>query len=234
MRLISTLIFSLFLMISCGQHSQDSQGILGIGDVTRVNNLESLSQLIVEENIADLEKYARGGGDLEIELASGRTLFTEACQWNKLKVIEFLRRENVALEKKDKFGKSPLDYAEEDVIIKRILFPELVVALKKDLFLAAKNNSLTEIKRILEENPPLNFTIGQEELGAEAAEFEGDTFLTFCVRQKFENILRLMAQPKYGLNPNLKNSRGESPLQISRQLNFTNIEKLLIRIGALE
>jgi ankyrin repeat protein len=195
---------------------------------------ESLLQIVLEENLIELKKYAENNGDLEIELSTGRTLLTEACHWEKFKVIGFLIEKKVDPSKRDRFGKSAVQYADENIAIKRVLFPELVIELKRSLFNAVFLNQQTELKKILEQNPPVNFLLNTKELGEEALPFEGETLLTFLIKRKLENILRFLAQPKYGLDPNMKNTKGESPLRLARELQYTNIQKLLIKLGATE
>jgi ankyrin repeat protein len=226
MHSILPLIFSLLILESCGKHSQTGQSSQGSRDNVVVT-ADALSQDILEEKLESLKKYANSGGDLEAELANGRTLLTEACYWSKFKVIEFLVSKKVSLEKKDRSGRSGQDYGNEDLKIDRTLHPELLKELKRSLVLAATKNDLIEVKKILEERPPLNFIL-------EPNEGEGETFLTFCVKSKLENVLRLLAQPKYELDVNMFNAKGESPLKIARDLKFANIEKLLIKLGAKE
>jgi ankyrin repeat protein len=139
-----------------------------------------------------------------------------------------------SVDKKDRMGKSPEDYAMGDLKIKRALYPELITELKRNLYLAVMNNQLNDFKTTLEENPPVNFSITQSELGPEASAVEGETLLTLCIRRKQENFLRLLAQPKWELDVNQKNTIGESPLYLAKSLGFKNIEKLLLKLGALE
>lgn len=227
------LIFSLIFFASCGKHSQTSSGSQGLSDTQEVRT-ETLSADILSENLSGLESYLKAGGDLNAELSSGRTLLTEACYWVKFKVISFLVMNKASIDKKDRLGKSPEDYGMDDLKIKRALYPELVIELKKNLYLAVINNQLNDFKAALEENPPVNFSITQSELGTEVASVEGETLLTLCIRRKQENFLRLLAQPKWELDVNQKNVSGESPLYLAKSLGFKNIEKLLLKLGALE
>ena len=220
-------------LVSCGKHSQVSKGLTGESRTQEVAS-ESLLSIVLEENILELEKYAMKNGDLEVELSTGRTLLTEACQWGKLKVIGFLVSKKVDLERRDRLGRSAVQYGEENINIKRALFPELLIELKKSLFKAISLNQQSELKKILEENPPVNFILISSELGEESKSYEGESLLTFIVKRKLESILRFLAQPKYGLDPNMKNAKGESPLRLARELQYTNIQKLLIKLGASE
>jgi hypothetical protein len=230
---MSALIFSLLILVSCGKHEQASTGKLGERNINQVQNSEVVSQYIIEENLPEIEKYLVDGGEIEFEFKSGRTLLTEACFWTKFKVITLLIKHKADVERKDRTGKSALDYGEENIEIKRTLFPVLVLELKKRLLEQASKNLVNEMKKTLEESPPLNFLITAEEFGPETAA-AGETFLTFVVKHKLENVLRLIAQPKYQLDVNMKNAQGESPLVIARALNFTSIEKVLIKLGATE
>ena len=230
---ILLLTFSFLILVSCGKHTQVSNGLEGVSRSQEVMT-ESLLQIVLEENLIELKKYAENNGDLEIELSTGRTLLTEACHWEKFKVIGFLIEKKVDPSKRDRFGKSAVQYADENIAIKRVLFPELVIELKRSLFNAVFLNQQTELKKILEQNPPVNFLLNTKELGEEALPFEGETLLTFLIKRKLENILRFLAQPKYGLDPNMKNTKGESPLRLARELQYTNIQKLLIKLGATE
>lgn len=230
---ILPLIFSLFLMISCGKHEQSSSGNQGVQNTNQVTNPDVLSQNIIDEDLGSIEKFLQTGGSTELELSNGRTLLTEACFWAKFKVLELLVKNKADINFKDRNGKSAVDYGEESIKIKRALFPELVIELRKALFQQARNNALTELKKTLADNPPVNFIILASELG-DVAGFEGETFLTFCVKNKLESVLRLLAQPKLELNVKLKNLQGESPLQIAKNLNYINIEKLLLKLGATE
>lgn len=231
---ILPLIFSLLLLTACGKHEQSSSGKEGVAETIRVENSDELSQDIMEENLTKLETYAKKGGDLNKELKNGRTLLTEACFWLKFKVIELLIHYKADIHLKDRAGKSAVDYGEEEIKIKRTIFPELVKELKLALMRQAKANNMTELKKILEENPPVNFYFQAADLGTEVAAFEGETFLTFCVKNKLEGTLRLLAQPKYALDVNLPNQQGETALKIARELKYTNIEKLLVKLGAQE
>ncbi len=230
---ILLLTFSFLILASCGKHTQVSNGLEGVSRSQEVMT-ESLLQIVLEENLIELKKYADNNGDLEIELSTGRTLLTEACHWEKFKVIGFLIEKKVDPSKRDRLGKSAVQYADENIAIKRVLFPELVIELKRSLFNAVFLNQQTELKKILEQNPPVNFLLNTKELGKEALPFEGETLLTFLIKRKLENILRFLAQPKYGLDPNMKNTKGESPLRLARELQYTNIQKLLIKLGATE
>lgn len=231
---ILALIFSLLVLSSCGKHEQSSMGRQGVSNTNTVNSLGTLSQYIVEEDTESLQKYIDAGGDLEAELSNGRTLLTEACFWIKLKTISFLIKHKASLDRKDRSGKSALDYGEDSLVIKRALFPELLIALKRSLFLAAKANQFNEMKKILEDNAPVNFLLLNDELGLELGVDEGESFITFIVKKNLGNVLRLLAQPKYELDPNMQNLKGESPLTLAKQSNFKNIEKLLIRLGATQ
>lgn len=106
--------------------------------------------------------------------------------------------------------------------------------LKRSLFKAVSKNQLNELKKVLEENPPVNFLLNSHELGEESLPVEGETLLTFIIKRKLENVLRFLAQPKFGLDPNMKNNRAESPLRLASDLQYTNIQKLLIKLGASE
>jgi ankyrin repeat protein len=231
---ILLLIFSLLILSSCGKHEQASMGRQGVGNTNTVNSLGTLSQYIVEEDTESLQKYIDAGGDLEAELSNGRTLLTEACFWLKLKTISFLIKHKVSLDRKDRSGMSALNYGEESLIIRRALFPELLIALKKSLFLAAKANQFNEMKKILEDNAPVNFLLLNAELELDIGEDEGESLLTFIVKKNLGNVLRLLTQPKYELDPNMQNVKGESPLFLAKKLNLKNIEKLLIRLGATQ
>ncbi|MCM2349790.1 MAG: hypothetical protein NDI69_07200 [Bacteriovoracaceae bacterium] len=231
---ILALIFSLTLLMACGQHDQVSFGSQGVKDTYQVTNPDELSQNIMDEDLVSIEKFLKAGGTPEFEFSSGRTLLTEACFWSKISVIEYLIKHKADVHFKDRNGQSGEDYGEADIKIKRAIFPELVIELKRNLFFQAKNNFILDLKKTLEEKPPVNFYILASELGVDTETFEGETFLTFCVKQKLENVLRLLAQPKYGLDVNLKNKLGESPLQIAKELKLKNIEKLLMKLGAIE
>lgn len=231
---ILALIFSLVLVVSCGKHQQSSSGNQGVQDTYQVTNPDVLSQNIMDQDLVNIEKFLKTGGRAEFELTNGRTLLTEACFWSKFKVLDLLMKYKADINFKDRHGQDAVDYGENDIKIKRALFPELLFELKRSLFQQAKNSAIMELKKTLAENPPLNFIILASELGTEAAAFEGETLLTFCIKNKLENVLRLLAQPKLELDVNLKNDSGESPLQIAKELNFKNIEKLLLKLGAIE
>lgn len=230
MRLILVLISSLFI-ISCGKHTQSSQSSNGITNITEIK-AEILSEYILNEDLESLNKYLLNNGDVDAELQSGRTLLTEACYWNKLKVIEFLVVNKAQLDKADRVGKTALQYAEENIKIKRILNPGLVIAQKVTLIELIKNNKLNELKKALEEIPQVNFFVASNELKIETGENEGETLLTLCLKLKFENAVRLLANPKLELDPNMQNKMGESPLSLSKKLTLKNSEKILIKIGA--
>jgi len=233
MYLTLLLIFNLLFFASCGQHTQNGSGTQGVSNY-QVIRTDTLLTDILNEDLSSLKDYISKGGDINFELENGRTILTEACQWRKFKVIAFLIENKVDIDKKDRTGKNALEYGEEDIKIKYVLFPQLVIDLQRNLFLAAKANDFTGVKKILEEMPPINFLILAKFFGDDAADFEGETFLTFSVKSKLENVLRLLAQPKYELDVNVKNSSGQTPLQIAKDLNFKNIEKLLLKLGALE
>lgn len=231
---IFPLIFSLLVLLSCGKHEQTSSGKQGVQDIQSVTNPDALSQDIIDENVENILKHLKKGGRPEDELKNGRTLLTEACFWLKFKVIELLIENKADIHFKDRSGKSAIDYGDEDIKIKRALLPELVIELKKTLFQQVMANDLTGLKRTLNENPPLNFLILERELGPMATSSEGETLLIYCIKNNLFNVLRLFAQPKLGLDVNQRNSNGETPLQIARNLNNKNIEKLLLKLGAIE
>ncbi len=231
---ILALIFSLVLVVSCGKHEQASSGNRGIQDTYQVTNPDVLSQNIMDEDLMNIEKFLKSGGGAEFEFSNGRTLLTEACFWSKFKVLELLVKYKADINFKDRHGQNAVEYGENDIKIKRILFPELLIELKRSLFQQVKNSAMMELKKTLAENPPLNFYILASELGSEAKAFEGETLLTFCIKNKLENVLRLLAQPKLEMDVNLRNANGEFPLQIAKELNFKNIEKILLKLGAIE
>ena len=234
MRLILVVIFSL-TFTSCGKHQQSSSGSEGVQNINQVQSSEVLAQKIINEDLKAIDNFLKDGGSVDYEFqTTGRTLLTEACFWSKIKVIEMLvtRGSNILL--KDKNGKSPQDYGEGNIKIKRAIFPELLTALKVNLFTHVKNNNLIELKKVLEENPPLNFSLSVEDFGTLADGFEGETLLTFIIISKLENVLRLLAQPKYELDINLKNKKNESPLFLARKYNLKNVEKTLLKLGAIE
>lgn len=231
---IYPLIFSLLLIVSCGKHEQSSFGRQGVQDISQVSNPDALSQDVMDEKLESLEKFLKAGGSPEFELSNGRTLLTEACFWAKFKVLDLFMKYKADISHKDRSGKSAADYGEEDIKIKRSLYPELVIELKKALFVQARDNDLTALKKTLAENPPVNFFILESELGPQATAMEGETFLTFCIKKNLQNVLRFLAQPKLELDVNLKNKQGETPLQIAQKLSNKNIEKLLMKLGATE
>lgn len=235
MRPMLPVIFSLqLLLLSCGKHEQVSFGKEGITNIIQIESAEVLSQKIMDEDVAFIDKYLKAGGSVEKEFKTGRTLLTEACFWSKFKVIEFLTKNRADIHFKDQSGKSAIDYAEGNNKIKRILFPELTVVLKKTLFNQVKKNALNEMKKTLEENPPLNFYLNSSEWGEDIGESEGETLLTFSIKNKLEGVIRLLAQPKYELDSNLRNKNGESPLFLAKKYSLKNTEKILLKLGALE
>jgi ankyrin repeat protein len=231
---IFPLFFSLLFIASCGKHEQSSFGRQGVQDISRVTNPDALSQDVMDEELESLEKFLRAGGSPEFELSNGRTLLTEACFWAKFKVLDLLLKYKADINHRDRSGKSAADYGEGDIKIKRSLYPELIIELKKALFVQALANDLTALKKTLAENPPINFFILESELGPQATSREGETFLTFCIKENLQNVLRFLAQPKLELDVNMKNKEGESPLKIAQNLNNKNIEKLLKKLGATE
>lgn len=234
MRLMLVVIFSLTFM-SCGKHQQTSKGNEGIKNINQVQSSEVLAQKIIDEDLKSVEDFLNTGGSVDYEFqATGRTLLTEACFWSKLKIIELLVRKGSDLSLKDKNGLSGHDYGELNIKIKRVLYPELVIELKKKLLTFVKANNLIELKKILEEKPPLNFYISVVDFGDFAEGIEGETLLSFVLKAKLENTLRLLAQPKYELDVNLKNKKNESPLFIARANNLKNSEKILLKLGAIE
>lgn len=233
MRLISLLIFSTIL-ISCGKHEQSSFGRQGFSNVIQVEGAEALSQKIMDEDVPGILAYLDEGGSIEAEFETGRTLMTEACFWAKFKVIELLLKREANIHHKDKNGKSAVDYGEENIKIKRLIFPDLTLTLKKTLFLQVKNNALNDLKKTLEEAPPLNFYLLSTDWAEDLGELDGETLLTFALKNKLENVIRLLAQPKYELDVNLKNKKSESPLYIAKKLNLKNTEKILLKLGAIE
>jgi hypothetical protein len=234
MPLILIVFFSL-LLSGCGKHEQTSFGRDGVTNIRQVRNAETLSQNIITEDLNAINEYLKAGGNIDNEFpSSGRTLLTEACFWAKFKVIELLMANNADIHYKDRSGKSGADYAEESLKIKRALYPELVLNLKKILFDQVKKNSTTELKKTLEESPPLNFYLTSEEWGENLGLAEGETLLTFCIKNKLENIIRLIVQPKYEIDINMKNKMLESPLMLAKKMELKNTEKILLKLGANE
>jgi len=231
MRLIYLLIFSTSLLISCGKHSIESSSSNGIGFINQIKG-EVLSEVILNENIDQLVLFLEKGGDVNSKLKSGRTLITEACFWNKYKIIETLIKYKADINEPDGENKTAKTYADENIKIKRIIFPEFVIAQKVNLITLAKENKINELKKVLEEIPPVNFFLISAELSIETDSFEGENFLTFCIKNKLEMIIRLLSNPKLELDVNLRNKIGESPLSIARKLNLKNTEKILIKLGA--
>lgn len=230
MQLILVAIFSL-LIISCGKHQQTSSGKSGVSVVTKVENAEVLAQSIIEEDLKAIEIFLATKGTIDYEFNStGRTLITEACFWEKIKVIDFLVKKGAAINLKDKNGLSAEDYGVKNLKIKRAIFPELTISLKQSLVEFSTKNDLVSLKKILEENPPVNFYL--DTVISSQSQYFGETYLTYLLKLKLENVLRLVAQPKFEIDPNLKNSAGEHPLTIAKMLNLKNSEKILVKLGA--
>ncbi|NOT78310.1 MAG: ankyrin repeat domain-containing protein [Bacteriovoracaceae bacterium] len=230
MQLILVAIFSLLIM-SCGKHQQTSSGKSGVSIVTKVENAEVLSQSIIEEDLKAIEIFLATKGTVDYEFNStGRTLITEACFWEKIKVIDFLVKKGAAINLKDKNGLSAEDYGLKNLKIKRTIFPELTISLKQSLVEFSSKNDLVSLKKLLEENPPVNFYL--DTVITSQNQYIGETYLTYILKLKLENVLRLVAQPKFEIDPNLKNSSGEHPLTIAKMLNLKNSEKILVKLGA--
>lgn len=222
--------------MSCGKHQQTSSGKSGVSVVTKVENAEVLSQSIIEEDLKAIEIFLATKGTVDYEFNStGRTLITEACFWEKIKVIDFLVKKGAAINLKDKNGFSAEDYGVKNLKIKRAIFPELTISLKQSLVEFSTKNDLVSLKKLLEENPPVNFYLDSVILKTDDTsqnQYIGETFLTYLLKLKLENVLRLVAQPKFEIDPNLKNSSGEHPLTIAKMLNLKNSEKILVKLGA--
>lgn len=217
--------------MSCGKHQQTSSGKSGVSIVTKVENAEVLSQSIIEEDLKAIEIFLATKGTVDYEFNStGRTLITEACFWEKIKVIDFLVKKGAAINLKDKNGLSAEDYGLKNLKIKRTIFPELTISLKQSLVEFSSKNDLVSLKKLLEENPPVNFYL--DTVITSQNQYIGETYLTYILKLKLENVLRLVAQPKFEIDPNLKNSSGEHPLTIAKMLNLKNSEKILVKLGA--
>lgn len=230
MQLILVAIFSLLIM-SCGKHQQISSGKSGVSVVTKVENAEVLAQSIIEEDLKALEIFLATKGTIDYEFNStGRTLITEACFWEKIKVIDFLVKKGAAINLKDKNGLSAEDYGVKNLKIKRAIFPELTISLKQLLVEFSTKNDLVSLKKLLEENPPVNFYL--DTVITSQSQYIGETYLTYLLKLKLENVIRLVAQPKFEIDPNMKNSGGELPLAIAKMLNLKNSEKILVKLGA--
>jgi ankyrin repeat protein len=233
MHLMLVLFFSLFTLISCGKHTQISQASNGQNNSISVQAAEALITQILNEDLSGIEIYLNNGGNINHEFSTtGRTVLTESCFWGKFKVVEFIVKRGADVTLVDREGRSPLDYGKENEKINRLLNPKLMRQLKLSVFQQVKTNNLNELKKLLEEKPPLNFFLNEEELGIDLEEQASETLLTFILKNKLENVLRQLAQPKYELDPNMKNKVGESPLSIAQKLNLKNSEKLLLKLGA--
>lgn len=217
--------------MSCGKHQQISSGKSGVSVVTKVENAEVLAQSIIEEDLKALEIFLATKGTIDYEFNStGRTLITEACFWEKIKVIDFLVKKGAAINLKDKNGLSAEDYGVKNLKIKRAIFPELTISLKQLLVEFSTKNDLVSLKKLLEENPPVNFYL--DTVITSQSQYIGETYLTYLLKLKLENVIRLVAQPKFEIDPNMKNSGGELPLAIAKMLNLKNSEKILVKLGA--
>jgi len=230
------LILAFTLFSSCGKHTQESSSREGISQIRTLTNPDELSEKILNEDLNFLQGYLENGGNPDLEFSTGRTLLTEACLWQKYKVIELLIRFKADPSHVDKLGKSPNDYADQDRQIKRILFPELTLELKRKLFLSVRDKDLTLLKSLLDEIPPVNFILSEQELLPQDQASLGETLLTYAVKKKAENPIRLLASrfQELELDVHQKNLRGESPLFLARSLGFKNIEKTLLKLGAVE
>lgn len=232
MRLVLVLTFSLIL-ISCGKHTTESTNKNGVTNINEIKG-EKISEFILNEDIASLSLYLSQDGDINFELKNGRTLLTEACYWGKLKVIEFLVAKNVDVERLDKNGNKADDFAVDNIKIRRILYPQLVIEQKIKLVNLVIAGLVNEFKKAIEDLPDVNFYLLKDELSIETGTNEGETLLTLSIKAKQENIVRLLASPKLELNVNQLNKFGESPLYLSRQLKLKNAEKILLKLGAKE
>lgn len=225
---ILPLIFSLALLSACGKHTQSGSGTQGVTNTIQVQ-AETLATMIMEEDLKGLQHFVAAGGDVNAELASGRTLLTEACEWKKYKVISFLVKNKVDLTRKDRIGKTAEDYAAEDANIGNAMYPERLIELQQKLILAAKSDPKGEFKAMLAQGPNVDFFITTE-----VADAEGESFLTYMVKQNLFLAMRFLVAAKLKIDVNLPNAKGQKPLKIARELKLTNFEKLLLTLGATE
>ena len=222
----------LLMFFSCGKHDHFSTSENGIQDVTKIQNEDVLSQFVIDEDVDAIKAFIANGGKPEVMLKNKRTVMTEACFWEKYKIIDVLKKANADITFKDDLGKSPEDYALENKKLKNILFPEALSEERKKIYSIIKLFNVNGTKKLLQENPDLNFLLDSTELNIDLGEYDGESILTFIVLNKQENLLRLILQPKYLVDLNLPNRRNQTPLEIARRLNYTNIEKMLLKLGA--
>jgi ankyrin repeat protein len=236
-------IFRLVLfvtLVSCGAHKQFNESQSGISDRKEVRKDDSLQgqmeDAIRSEDLARIEKLIDDGQSINSELKSGKTLLTEACAAGKWKSVKKLIELNADINLKDKHNKNIHDYAINSPQLRRILDPNLEIVLQNKILDAIKNKKTVQLKKYLEEEiPDLNFILDLTNHAANIEEADiGQTLLTWLILKKNELMVRTITLVKYGVNPNLKNKNGDSPLALAKKLKLTNIEIHLTKLGAYE
>lgn len=220
----------MFLMLaSCGQTKMEirsfetpiSEKILeGEKDET-----QKLINAVKDDNLVYLKSLDWKSLDPNQILPDEKTFLFVAFEFDRLRTIRFLRSQGAQNDLVvPALQQSLLDLAgtldDSQGSLKKAITVDLAAEFTEFKLLIEKNN-FKEIKKYIDDAIDLNQLYDQEE-----------TVLTYAIKQKKLMALRalLMSQD---LDVNLKNTFGQSPLEIARQMSLKQIESELIKRGAL-
>ncbi|XP_010225184.1 PREDICTED: ankyrin repeat domain-containing protein 22 [Tinamus guttatus] len=173
------------------------------------NNDFNEVQLLLEKNSNYLNIQDRFDGD---------TPLICACKRGNSRIVSYLLQRNADVNLRNKKERTCLHYAVRkrfsflDYVLIVILMPVMLIGYLLMISKTKQNENL--IKMLLRAGADVN-----------AADFSGSTALHYACEMKNLAVVSLLLEAH--ADPSVKNQEGETPLDIARRLQFSNIESML-------
>ncbi|XP_025977439.1 ankyrin repeat domain-containing protein 22 isoform X2 [Dromaius novaehollandiae] len=173
------------------------------------NNDFNEVQLLLENNSDYLNIQDSFGGD---------TPLICACKQGNDRIVSYLLKRNADVNLRNKKERTCLHYAVRkrfnflDYLLIIILMPVMLIGYLLMVSKTKQNENL--IRMLLRAGADVN-----------AADFSGSTALHYACEMKNQVVISLLLDAH--ADPSVKNQEGETPLDIARRLQFSNIESML-------
>lgn len=223
------LVLMLSSLAACGQHSSESRYFQKVGEETIIDEsqepLDQMQRAIFDGDIGKVNKLLENGIKVDAQLPSGRTILAEATYYVKVKIIRLMIQLGADISQSKIEGEELIKWCEQHPDRNKLLRALLKNPLedKTEMMLAVLEGKFQSVKILLQEGVSANFIDSDT----------GESPLTIAIKKKLINTLRALFTDSQ-LDVNLKNTQGESPLQISKKLNLRAIESELIKRNASE